>query len=94
MVGYARTLSMWRSVQQRVGLVAGFLLVAGLTAVPVEAGEASPETAWLTRTTRELLQGCQSPVRRRHATLRPDGKGNYRALWTRDFAYMVEHAGT
>jgi hypothetical protein len=23
----------------------------------------------------------------------PDGKGNYRALWTRDFAYMVENAG-
>jgi hypothetical protein len=23
----------------------------------------------------------------------PDGKGNYAALWTRDFAYMVENAG-
>lgn len=23
----------------------------------------------------------------------PDGMGNYRALWTRDFAYMLEYAG-
>lgn len=23
----------------------------------------------------------------------PDGLGNYRALWTRDFTYMVENAG-
>lgn len=43
--------------------------------------------------TRKLLKGCvilsDSGVR----LYTPDGQGNYPALWTRDFAYMVEYAG-
>lgn len=50
-------------------------------------------SAWLEQTTRQLLLGCR--VRANDGTwlYTPDGKGNYRALWTRDFAYMVENAG-
>jgi hypothetical protein len=49
--------------------------------------------AWLEQTTRALLAG--SRVRADDGTwlYTPDGKGNYRALWTRDFAYMVQNAG-
>lgn len=43
---------------------------------------------------RRLLAGCQVRADDGALFFTPDGKGNYRALWTRDFAYMVEHAGT
>ena len=76
-----------------------FIFVLGILplvlAFSLAAGEAIPSAArgWLTDTTRELLTGCR--VRADNGTwlFTPDGKGNYRALWTRDFAYMVENAG-
>ncbi|MBU6402857.1 MAG: hypothetical protein KGS61_21255, partial [Verrucomicrobia bacterium] len=51
------------------------------------------EVGFLTDATRRLLAGCR--VRADDGTIlyTPDGKGNYRALWTRDFAYMVQNAG-
>lgn len=52
-----------------------------------------PEVAWLTAKTAELLAGCRVTARDGTVLYTPDGKGNYRALWTRDFAYMVENAG-
>ena len=57
------------------------------------AGAASPELAFLSESSHQLLHGCR--VRADDGTwlYTPDGKGNYRALWTRDFAYMVENAG-
>jgi len=57
------------------------------------AAEKITDRAWLTDQTRQLLLGCR--VRANDGTwlYTPDGKGNYRALWTRDFAYMVENAG-
>ncbi len=61
--------------------------------VPANAYSSSTSTQWLIRTARQLLSGCR--VRAGDGTwlYTPDGKGNYRALWTRDFAYMVENAG-
>lgn len=52
-----------------------------------------PEVAWLTARTAELLAGCRVTAHDGTVLYTPDGKGNYRALWTRDFAYMVEYAG-
>lgn len=49
--------------------------------------------AWLEQTTRTLLVGCRVPADDGTWLYTPDGKGNYRALWTRDFAYMVQNAG-
>ncbi|MBI2925275.1 MAG: hypothetical protein HYY24_06170 [Verrucomicrobia bacterium] len=62
-------------------------------ALQLGAAEPSADLRWLTDTTRRLLLGCR--VRADDGTwlYTPDGKGNYKALWTRDFAYMVEHAG-
>lgn len=53
----------------------------------------SDDTAWLAATARRLIEGCRVPGPGGSSLFTPDGKGNYRALWTRDFAYMVEHAG-
>jgi dienelactone hydrolase len=53
----------------------------------------SLERAYLQAVTRELLIGSQVTADDGTVLYTPDGKGNYRALWTRDFAYMVENAG-
>ncbi len=60
---------------------------------PVMAAEPSAETAWLAARSWELLQGCRVVAKDGAMIYTPDGKGNYRALWTRDFAYMAESAG-
>lgn len=49
--------------------------------------------AYLEQTARQLLQGCQVKAHDGTVLYTPDGRGNYAALWTRDFAYMVEYAG-
>ena len=43
--------------------------------------------------TRELLSGSIIEAFDGTGLYTPDGMGNYHALWTRDFAYMVEYAG-
>lgn len=64
-----------------------------LAAAASATAATSPELAWLTAKTRELLAGCQVTAADGTVLYTPDGQGNYRALWTRDFAYMVENAG-
>ena len=61
--------------------------LTGLTAEP------ATELPWLTDRARELLVGSRVKAEDGTWLYTPDGKGNYRALWTRDFAYMVENAG-
>lgn len=46
---------------------------------------------WLTQTAHRLLKGCQTKAHDGTVLYTPDGKAHYAALWTRDFAYMVEH---
>lgn len=43
--------------------------------------------------TRKILEGSVIRTRRGMKMYTPDGLANYAALWTRDFAYMVEYAG-
>jgi hypothetical protein len=74
-----------------LGVFSGHLSRA-VTATVSESAT-SPELAWLTAKTRELLAGCQITAADGTVLYTPDGQGNYRALWTRDFAYMVENAG-
>jgi hypothetical protein len=69
-----------------------FSLTVGVS-VGGGAAENTSDLSWLAEQTRQLLAGCR--VRAEDGTwlYTPDGKGHYRALWTRDFAYMVENAG-
>jgi hypothetical protein len=48
---------------------------------------------YLVETTMQLLAGCRVRAHDGTTLYAPDGKGHYKALWTRDFAYMVENAG-
>jgi hypothetical protein len=57
------------------------------------SAEPATNMAWLTVRAGELLKGCRVAAGNGIHLYTPDGKGNYRALWTRDFAYMVESAG-
>ena len=43
--------------------------------------------------TKKLLDGCVIPSTTGIKLFTPDGQGNYKAVWARDFAYMVEYAG-
>jgi hypothetical protein len=49
--------------------------------------------AYLTEQCRELLRGCRVPAADGTVLYAPDGHGYYKALWTRDFAYMLANAG-
>jgi hypothetical protein len=60
------------------------------TLVPTVEERAALE--YLALTARTLLAGCVVPATDGTRLYTPDGKGNYKALWTRDFAYMVENA--
>jgi hypothetical protein len=48
---------------------------------------------WLEAATRRELAGCRVLAHDGTVLFTPDGVGSYGALWTRDFAYMVENAG-
>ncbi|MCS7193266.1 MAG: hypothetical protein NZ937_09850, partial [Armatimonadetes bacterium] len=46
---------------------------------------------WLTEQAKKLIDGCRIKANDGTVLYCPDGKGHYAALWTRDFAYMVEN---
>ena len=48
---------------------------------------------WMNEATRDILQRCRITAHDGTTLYTPDGVANYRALWTRDFSYMVENAG-
>ncbi|NOZ26954.1 MAG: hypothetical protein GXP39_02740 [Chloroflexi bacterium] len=48
--------------------------------------------AWLEAMARREIAGCRLIAHDGTVLFTPDGQGNYAALWTRDFAYMVEYA--
>jgi len=50
------------------------------------------DIAWLEAEARRQLAGCVIEARDGTPLYTPDGQGHYAALWTRDFAYMVENA--
>ncbi len=49
--------------------------------------------AWLRGAATRLLKGCRTRAHDGTWLYTPDGQGHYAALWTRDFAYMLQHAG-
>lgn len=86
--------SRWNAPVSRRHFLAG--LTVGTLAQSGRAGIAETDAermAYLEQTARRLLQGCRVKARDGTTLYTPDGRGNYRALWTRDFAYMVENAG-
>lgn len=72
------------------GLILSLGLCGWLTSL---AGGDDSDIAWLEAQSRWLLAGCCVQANDGTWLYTPDGKGNYRALWTRDFAYLVENAG-
>ncbi len=48
---------------------------------------------WMKKATHKQLKGCRVQGAGGTWIHTPDGVGNYKALWTRDYYYMVEYAG-
>ena len=48
---------------------------------------------WMKEATLKQMEGCRVQGAGGTWIHTPDGVGNYKALWTRDFFYMVEYAG-
>jgi hypothetical protein len=77
------------------------LLVALALALAISACSSRPsqdsgfqkDIAYLQRTAKKLLDGCIIKASDGTPLYTPDGKAHYAALWTRDFASMVENAG-
>ncbi len=65
----------------------------GMAGAPVFADRVKEDVAFLEERTRELLRGCVIKASDGTPLYTPDGKAHYAALWTRDFASMVEYAG-
>ncbi len=45
---------------------------------------------WMEKTARQSIKGCQKQADNGITIYTPDGVGNYGALWTRDFYYMLQ----
>ncbi len=56
-------------------------------------GLSAEKVQWLKEATLKQLEGCRVKGAGGTWIHTPDGVGNYKALWTRDFYYMVEYAG-
>jgi hypothetical protein len=51
------------------------------------------QVQWMKQATRKQLEGSRVEGAGGTYIHTPDGVGNYKALWTRDYYYMVEYAG-
>ncbi len=56
-------------------------------------GLSAEKIQWMKEATQKQLDGCRVKGAGGIWIHTPDGVGNYKALWTRDFCYMVEYAG-
>lgn len=56
-------------------------------------GLSDAQIQWMKEATLKQLEGCRINGAGGTWLHTPDGVGNYKALWTRDFYYMVEYAG-
>jgi hypothetical protein len=56
-------------------------------------GLSAEKIQWMKEATLNQLKGCRVKGAGGTWLHTPDGVGNYKALWTRDFYYMVEYAG-
>ncbi|MDA0195219.1 MAG: hypothetical protein O2951_09270 [Bacteroidetes bacterium] len=56
-------------------------------------GLSNNDVEWMREATIQQLKGCRVKGAADTWLHTPDGVGNYKALWTRDFYYMVEYAG-
>jgi hypothetical protein len=56
-------------------------------------GISSEKIQWMKEATLKQLKGCRVKGAGGTWIHTPDGVGNYKSLWTRDFYYMVEYAG-
>ncbi|MEX0322634.1 MAG: hypothetical protein AB3N63_10780 [Puniceicoccaceae bacterium] len=66
-----------------------FSLIVSITASICQAGDA---LGWLKQEAMRQLSGCRVPSESGVILHTPDGIGHYKALWTRDFYYMIKYA--
>ena len=67
--------------------------VPAIAASSVPDAQLKKDISFLEERTRQLLQGCIIKAYDGTPLYTPDGKAHYAALWTRDFASMVEYTG-
>jgi hypothetical protein len=67
--------------------------ISSVRASSGKAFELDAAISWLSNSASNLVHGCQVRLENGWVIYTPDGMGNYRALWTRDFAYMLENGG-
>lgn len=65
----------------------------GIDAKQNPYGLSEKDVEWMREATIQQLEGCRVKGAGDTWLHTPDGIGNYKALWTRDFYYMVEYAG-
>ncbi len=80
-------------ILQISGLSADQFLVRNHVAAENPYDLSNQDVKWMREATKKQLQGCRVKGADGTWMHTPDGVGNYKALWTRDFYYMVEYAG-
>lgn len=69
------------------------IICSPLSGFTPQAGESLREAhQWLTEEARKQVNGCRVIARDGTTLFTPDGSGNYKGMWVRDFCYMVEGA--
>ncbi len=63
-----------------------------LTCEAADMSELQETYVWLEQECQKQINGCRIEANDGTKLYTPDGIGNYRALWTRDFCYMIEGA--
>ena len=86
----------------KIRFATAFMVLAILGSSRSEGQHTSPnhsygltedQTGWMKEATLKMLEGCRLKGAGGTWLHTPDGVGNYKSLWTRDFYYMVEYAG-
>lgn len=75
--------------------IIGFVCVILLVSISAKANPSSEKSSqeWLKDAVARQLEGCRVESTSGTILHTPDGIGHYKALWTRDYYYMVKYAG-
>jgi glycogen debranching enzyme len=96
------TMRLDRSLIQKSVAITALCLISTLAFAKTEGqtrhsgnpyGLSAEKIQWMKDATLNQLKGCRVKGAGGTWIHTPDGVGNYKALWTRDFYYMVEYAG-
>ncbi len=85
--------SQFAAVLMALAILWGSLSEGQHTPTTHSNGLTEDQAGWMKEATLRQLEGCRVKGAGGVWLHTPDGVGNYKALWTRDFYYMVEYAG-